>query len=223
MSTCKTLLSWSSGKDSAWTLYTLQQDPSIKLCGLVTTINRVFQRVAMHGVRRELLEHQARAAGLPLTIIELPYPCSNEDYEARMGTLVEQAVADGVQCMAFGDLFLDDIRRYREAKLANTGLQPLFPLWGQDTRQLARQMLDSGLKAYLTCVDPTKLAPHWAGQTFSAELLDQLPASVDPCGEYGEFHTFAVAGPMFGESIAVHAGEIVERDGFVFADLLPKQ
>ena len=221
MPKCKALLSWSSGKDSAWMLYTLQQDPTIELCSLVTTINHEFQRVAMHGVRRELLELQAQAADLPLTIIELPYPCSNADYESRMGAFVEHALADGIECMAFGDLFLEDIRRYREDKLANTGIQPIFPLWGQNTRQLAEQMLDKGLKAYLTCVDPTKLASRWAGSLFSAELLNQLPTSVDPCGEYGEFHTFAVDGPMFRQPITVRTGDIVERDGFVFADLLP--
>jgi len=220
ITTRKTLLSWSSGKDSAWTLHLLQQDPGIELCGLFTTVNQSFQRVAMHGVRRELLEQQARALALPLNVLELPYPCSNADYEAIMDDFVTQSVANGIEYMAFGDLFLDDIRAYRERNLAGSGLTPLFPLWGQATDALAQQMIESGLRAYLSCVDPTQLDPQWIGQVYSTELLAALPAGVDPCGERGEFHTFVVDGPMFRESVKCHPGDVVERDGFVFVDLL---
>lgn len=213
------LLSWSSGKDSAWTLYQLQQSPDYEVVGLVTTINRQFQRVAMHAVRMELLQAQAVAAGLPLRIIELPWPCSNADYEAIMGGFVREAVADGVECMAFGDLFLEDIRAYREKQLAGTGLQPVFPIWGMPTKQLARDMVNAGLRATVTCVDPQQAPAALAGQVFDADFLDALPEGVDPCGENGEFHSFAWAGPMFIRPLEVRTGEVVERDGFVFADL----
>ena len=216
----KTLLSWSSGKDSAWALHTLQQDARFDVVGLVCTVNQAFQRVAMHGVRRELLDQQAQALGLPLTVIDLPYPCSNADYESIMRGFVAQAVTDGIECMAFGDLFLTDIRHYREKNLQDSGLEPVFPLWGQPTRALAQQMIEAGLVAYLTCVDPAKLSPQWAGQRYDAELLAALPAGVDPCGEHGEFHTFAIDGPMFNQPVAIRQGEVVERDGFIFADFL---
>jgi uncharacterized protein (TIGR00290 family) len=216
----RTLLSWSTGKDSAWALNVLRQRPDMTVVGLVTTINAAFDRVAMHGVRRALLEAQAEAAGLPLHVLEIPHPCPNADYERIMGAFVAEQAADGVTAMAFGDLFLQDIRRYREAKLAGTGIAPLFPLWGIDTAQLARAMIAGGLEAYVTCVDPRKLPASFAGRRFDLDLLADLPADIDPCAENGEFHTFACAGPMFTRSIAVKTGEVVTRDGFVFCDLI---
>ncbi|HLJ73758.1 MAG TPA: ATP-binding protein [Thermoanaerobaculia bacterium] len=217
----KTLLSWSSGKDSAWTLYRLQRDPRYEIAGLVTTINAAADRVAMHAVRTELLRAQARAARLPLWELQIPSPCSNDEYEAVMRRAVARAEAEAMDCFAFGDLFLEDIRAYREKQLAPTKLQPIFPLWRIDTTQLAREMIDGGLRARITCVDPRALPPAFAGREFDHALLDDLPASVDPCGERGEFHTFAYAGPMFREPLRIESGVIVERDGFVFADLLP--
>lgn len=215
----KALLSWSSGKDSAWALHVLRQQNELEIVGLLTTVNQSFDRVAMHAVRTQLLRAQADAAGLPLFEIQLPWPCSNADYEARMTVAVEAARARGVSVMAFGDLFLEDIRQYRVEKLAGTGLRPVFPLWQLPTATLARTMIAGGLEARLTCVDPRQLAPSFAGRSFDAALLDELPPSVDPCGERGEFHTFAHAGPMFTRPIPLESGEVVERDGFVFADL----
>lgn len=215
----KTLLSWSSGKDSAWALHTLRQTPGIELIGLVTTINEDADRVAMHGVRRTLLEAQARAAGLPLYTIPLPYPCSNDIYAERMTAFISEARALGTEAMAFGDLFLEDIRAYRETQLAGTGLTPLFPLWQQETHALAHQMVSAGLRAKVTCIDPKRLSRTFAGRDYDAALLHDLPAGIDPCAENGEFHTFAYAGPMFSEAINITTGEAVERDGFVFADL----
>ena len=215
------LLSWSSGKDSAWALHVLRQKNEYDIVGLVTTVNENFARVAMHGVREELLQAQADAAGLPLWRVPLPHPCPNGEYEARMRALIARAVAAGVTHMAFGDLFLEDIRAYREKQLAGTGIAPVFPLWGLDTRQLAHAMIGAGLRAKLSCVDPKQLARDFAGRTFDETLLADLPAGVDPCGERGEFHSFCHAGPMFDRPIAVTTGEVVERDGFVFADLLP--
>lgn len=215
----KTLVSWSSGKDSAWMLRALQRQDGIQLAGLVTTMNAAFDRVAMHGVRRALVEAQAEAAGLPLKVLEIPYPCPNEVYEQIMGAFIAEQAARGVEAMAFGDLFLEDIRRYRETKLAGTGITPLFPLWGLDTRALAEVMIAGGLVAHLVCVDPRKLPARFAGRRFDAALLAELPADVDPCGENGEFHTFASAGPMFSRAIDVVPGEVVTRDGFVFCDL----
>lgn len=217
----KTWLSWSSGKDSAWSLEMLRRSGEAEVMGLFTTINAAFDRVAMHAVRRGLVEAQARAAGLELHLIEIPHPCPNADYERIMGAFVAEARAQGVEAMAFGDLFLADIRAYRERQLADTGIAPLFPLWGRDTRELAAEMIDGGLKAHVTCVDPRKLDRSFAGRAFDAAFLSDLPAGVDPCGENGEFHTFVSAGPMFREAVAVRSGEIAERDGFVFADLLP--
>jgi uncharacterized protein (TIGR00290 family) len=217
----RTLLSWSTGKDSAWALHALRQRGHVSVVGLVTTINEAFDRVAMHGVRRELLEAQAKAAGLPLHVLPIPYPCPNEVYERVMGTFVAQAAVEGVEAFAFGDLFLEDIRRYRETRLAGTGIAPLFPLWGLDTAELARDMIAGGLEAYLTCVDPRKLPPSFAGRRFDLDLLADLPAGIDPCAENGEFHTFACAGPMFSRAIRVEVGETVTRDGFVFSDLAP--
>ena len=216
----KTLMSWSSGKDSAWALHTLQQDSSIELTGLFCTVNKEFDRVAMHGVRVELLKLQAERIGLPLTIIEIPFPCSNEQYSEVMGQFVETAKRDQVQCFAFGDLFLEDIRRYREAQLVSSGIEPIFPLWGLATDVLARQMIDAGLRAVITCIDPKQTPENVAGEEFTAALLERLPASVDPCGENGEFHSFVFDGPMFQHRIDVQVGEVVTRDNFVFADVL---
>ncbi|MEK7468483.1 MAG: ATP-binding protein [Planctomycetota bacterium] len=220
MSKPRLLLSWSSGKDSAWSLHVLRSAGEFEVVGLVTTINAAFDRVAMHAVRRELLEAQAAAAGLPLWPVPLPWPCSNEQYGKQMGALVAKARDAGITHMAFGDLFLEDIRRYREEQLAGSGVTPVFPLWGRPTRPLAADMIAGGLKAVLTCVDPRRLDRRFAGRTFDADLLGELPATVDPCGENGEFHTFCFAGPMFRAPIAVRAGDVVERDGFCFADLL---
>jgi uncharacterized protein (TIGR00290 family) len=217
----KLLLSWSSGKDSAWTLHQLRTQNQYGIVGLVTTINEEFGRVAMHAVREELLEAQAHAAGLPLWRVPLPWPCPNAEYEARMHALIERARAAGVTHMAFGDLFLEDVRAYRERQLAGTGITPVFPLWGLNTALLAREMLRGGLRARLTCVDPKQLPREFAGREFDEELLAALPAPADPCGEKGEFHTFCYAGPMYRAPVAIRTGEVVERDGFVFADVLP--
>lgn len=217
----KAMLSWSSGKDSAWTLHVLRQQQELEVVGLLTTVNQRFERVAMHAVRRELLQAQADAAGLPLLEVPIPWPCSNEQYEAAMAEALEEVKARGVSVMAFGDLFLEDIRAYRVQKLEGTGVRPVFPLWGLPTTELARTMIDGGLRARLTCVDPRHVPRELAGRAFDAQLLQELPPGVDPCGERGEFHTFAHAGPMFQRPLAVEPGEVVERDGFVFADLLP--
>lgn len=219
----KALLSWSSGKDSAWTLYQLQQDQDIELLGLVTTVNQTHQRVAMHAVRLELLEQQAAAANLPLYIIPIPYPCSNDEYNQAMSLFFESIKGLGATHMAFGDLYLDDIRQYRIQNLKPTGLEPLFPLWLKPTDQLAQQMLEAGLKTHITCVDPKQLPASFAGREYNQQFLDELPAGVDPCGENGEFHSFAYAGPMFKYPIGISFGEVVEREGFVFADLMPTE
>lgn len=217
----RVLLSWSSGKDSAWCLHVLRQRADVELVGLVTTVNETYGRVAMHAVRDALLRRQAAAAGLPLWRVPIPNPCTNQQYEEAMERVIASAVADGVTGMAFGDLFLEEIRRYREARLAGTGVEPIFPLWGLPTNALARTMVGAGLRARITCVDPVQLPAHFAGREFDETLLSSLPRGVDPCGERGEFHTFAYAGPMFRGVVGVRSGEIVERDGFVFADLLP--
>jgi uncharacterized protein (TIGR00290 family) len=215
----KILVSWSSGKDSAWTLHTLRTTGH-KPAALLTTINESADRVAMHAVRHDVLEAQARAAGLPLITVPIPSPCPNEIYEERMAKACRQAVADGFTHVAFGDLFLEDVRKYREERLEGTGLTPLFPLWNQPTDALAREMLAGGVEAYLTCIDPKQLPSSFAGRRYDAPLLADLPNGIDPCGERGEFHTCVVAGPMFSAPLAVRPGTIVERDGFVFADLL---
>jgi uncharacterized protein (TIGR00290 family) len=201
-------------------LHVLRQTPGIEITGLITTINEAANRVAMHAVRRELLELQADAAGLPLWPINLPWPCSNEQYERIMRGVLERAVAEGVEAIAFGDLFLADIRAYRERQLQGTGIKPLFPVWGIPTGELAAEMIAAGLRARITCVDPRVMPREFAGREFDAELLAKLPASVDSCGENGEFHTFTYAGPMFSRAIPVTGGEVVEREGFVFADLV---
>ncbi len=216
----KALLAWSSGKDSAWSLHVLRAQAEVEVVGLLTTINEAFDRVAMHAVRSALLRAQAEAAGLPLWPVAIPWPCSNADYEAAMSAVLARAQAGGVTAVAYGDLFLEDIRRYREAQLRPTGLRPLFPLWGRPTAPLAAEMVAGGLRARLTCVDPKALDPRFAGRDFDAALLGELPPSVDLCGERGEFHTFAYDGPMFARPIPIQAGEVVARDGLVFADLL---
>ena len=193
----------------------------MEVCGLLTTVNSRHDRVAMHAVRRLLLEEQAAAVGHPLHVVEIPWPCPNEAYEEAMAAACARAVADGVEAVAFGDLFLEDVRAYREKQLAPTGLRPLFPIWGRPTAELSREMVASGLRAILTCVDPRHLPEDFAGRAFDGELLDALPPGIDPCGERGEFHSFAWDGPMFSRPVPVRAGERVTRDGFVFADLLP--
>ena len=219
----RTQLSWSSGKDSAWTLWALQRDPEVELVSLLTTVNQTHQRVAMHAVRQELLRAQARAAGLPLVEVPIPSPCTNEEYEAAMIRALANSQRDRVEDMAFGDLFLEDIRNYRVEKLEGTGLRPVFPLWQRPTAELAREMIAGGLQAVLTCVDPKVLPAEFAGRAFDEALLEDLPDAVDPCGENGEFHTFVHAGPMFAQPIPIEVGKVVERDGFVFADVLPRE
>ena len=213
------LLSWSSGKDSAWSLHLLRRHAEYEIAGLLTTFNQAANRVAMHAVRRELVEAQADAAGVPLWAVDLPWPCSSADYERIMKAQCEAAVAAGIEAVAFGDLFLTDIRAYREKQLESTALNPVFPVWGLPTRELATSMIQAGVRARLTCVDPRQLAPEFAGREFDQQLLADLPSGVDHCGENGEFHTFVYAGPMFDRAIPVESGEIVTRDGFVFADI----
>jgi uncharacterized protein (TIGR00290 family) len=217
----KILLSWSGGKDSAWALHTLRQSAEYEVAGLLTTVNEEFRRVAIHGFREELLERQAEAAGLPLWRVPLPYPCTNEIYEARMADVCDRAVREGMLGIAFGDLFLEEIRAYRVARLAETGLEPVFPIWGVPTDELAKQMIAGGLRARLTCVDPRKVHAEFAGREWDEALLRELPQDVDPCGENGEFHSFAWSGPMFRSPIAITTGERVEREGFVYCDLIP--
>ena len=217
----KILLSWSSGKDSAWALHVLNQSHPGQVRALLTTVNEAVDRVAMHGVRRELLEMQARATGLPLWTVPLPHPCPNEVYEARMRGACERAVDDGFTHVAFGDLFLEDVRRYREERLAGTGLTPLFPVWGRPTHALAEEMVGAGLRARLSVVDTRALDASFAGREFDRALLAELPPGIDPCGENGEFHTFVYAGPIFAAPIACEPGEILERESFVFCDLTP--
>jgi uncharacterized protein (TIGR00290 family) len=216
----RTLLSWSSGKDSAWSLHLLKQSPEFDVVGLLTTFNRAADRVAMHGIRRDLVRTQAEAAGIPLWEVDLPWPCSNDDYESAMLATCKKAVESGIECVAFGDLFLTDIREYREKQLRGTGLQPIFPVWGLPTRVLADQMIAAGLRAKLACIDTKQISADLAGREFDAELLSELPASADPCGENGEFHSFVYDGPMFTKAIPVQVGEIVTRDQFVYADVL---
>ncbi len=216
----KTLVSWSSGKDSAWALQRLMDDPRLEVVGLFSTVNRAFGRVAMHGVRIDLLEAQARSIGLPLEVIELPHPCDNAQYEQVMGRFVEEKRKEGVERFGFGDLFLEEVRRYREERLADSGIEPLFPLWGIPTGELCREMIRRGLKTVISCVDTRVVPAEFAGRPYDTALLDALPEGIDPCGENGEFHTFVFDGPMFRTPIAVSVGERVRRDAFVFADIL---
>ena len=219
----KILVSWSSGKDSAWMLHVIRSEALGEVGGLLTTVNESVNRVAMHAVRTDVLQAQADAAGIPLMTVAIPHPCSNEVYEARMSATIQKAKAEGFTHVAFGDLFLEDIRRYREDRMQGTGITPIFPLWLRPTAMLAREMQDGGLEAFLTCVDPRVMPASFAGRRFDRALLSDLPANVDPCGERGEFHTCAVAGPMFAQPIDAEPGVIVERDGFVFSDLVLRE
>lgn len=214
------LLSWSSGKDSAWSLHVLRQRQEYDVVGLLTTFNEAADRVAMHAVRRELVERQAAAAGLPLWAVDLPWPCSNEEYEAAMARTCAKAVAEGIDGVAFGDLFLEDVRGYREKQMKGTGLEPIFPVWGMPTALLAREMIASGVRAKLTCVDSEKLDPSFVGREFDQTLLADFPVDVDPCGERGEFHSFVYAGPMLDAILPVSLGPTVVQGQFVFADVL---
>jgi uncharacterized protein (TIGR00290 family) len=217
----KILLAWSSGKDSAWALHVLRQQGQYEVAGLMTTFNAAFDRVAMHSTRRNLVEMQVEAAGLPLIAAPIPWPCSNEDYELAMKQVCDKALAEGIYAIAFGDLFLTDVRAYRERQLKDTGLQPLFPLWGLPTKALAQEMISTGLRAKLVCVDPRQISANFIGRDFDHKFLSEIPAGVDPCGENGEFHSFVHAGPMFSRDLAIVTGEKVERDGFWFCDVLP--
>jgi uncharacterized protein (TIGR00290 family) len=227
MSWARAVVSWSSGKDSAWALQAAAADwGRMEIVGLLTTTSTVpegVERVSMHGVRRSLLDAQARALSLPQYVVELPWPCSNDEYQARMRTMIERLVADEIEIVVFGDLFLEDVRAYRERMLEGTGLRPVFPLWGRDTRELAQEMIAGGLVATLSCVDLAKLPREFVGRRFDAKLLDDLPQGVDPCGERGEFHTFVSAAPGFSAPVAVEPGEVVERDGFAWIDLSLRQ
>jgi uncharacterized protein (TIGR00290 family) len=215
----KALVSWSSGKDSAWTLHVLRQSNEYEIVGLLTTINSNFDRVAMHGVRRQLVEAQAAAAALALWKVPLPWPCSNQQYEAAMSAICAKATEAGVEAVAFGDLFLEDVRQYREDRMRAAGLTPIFPVWKCDTRQLIHDMWASGMRTRIVCLDPRKLPASFAGRDLDDRLIDEFPVGIDPCGENGEFHTFVYYGPMFAHAIPVESGEVVTRDGFVFADL----
>ncbi len=217
----KALIAWSSGKDSAWALHEVRRSGELEVVGAITTVTENFARVSMHGVSEELLLAQLGAARLPPRIVRIPFPCPNEVYEARMAAEMEKAKSEGIAHVIFGDLFLEDIRSYREAQLAKIGMSAVFPLWQRPTAALAREMIAAGLQARLVCVDGSKLSPSFAGRSFDQSLLSDLPPGVDPCGENGEFHTFVSAGPMFEQEIAVRVGKIVERDGFAYADLMP--
>lgn len=219
----KTLISWSSGKDSAWALHMLRQDPNIEIVGLFCTVNKVFDRVTMHGVRSELLKQQAASVGQPLDIIEIPYPCNNDEYVAIMKAFIITVKEKGVECFAFGDLFLEHVRAYREALLQGTGIAPLFPIWGFSTKTLSRQMVSNGLKAVITCINADQLSKEYAGREYNESFLEDIPEGIDPCGENGEFHSFAFDGPMFQYPIKVISGETVHRDAAYFTDLLPSR
>jgi uncharacterized protein (TIGR00290 family) len=215
----KALVAWSSGKDSAFALHAARASGKVDVVGLLTTLTSDYGRVSMHGVREEILDLQAAALGIPCRKVRIPAGCVNADYERAMGTAVAAARAEGIERMIFGDLFLEDVRAYRERMLSGSGIEPVFPLWGRSTSALAREMCDAGLRATLVCVDPRRLPASFAGREFGAELLSELPADVDPCGENGEFHTCVTDAPMFRTPIPAVAGETVERDGFVFTDL----
>jgi uncharacterized protein (TIGR00290 family) len=216
----RTLLAWSSGKDSAYALWTLSQRPDIEVAGLLTTLNSSVGRVSIHGVHDSVLEAQAEACRLPLVKVPLPDPCSDEEYRAVMAVVIDEARRQGIEAMAFGDLFLADVRAYREKQLASTGIAPIFPLWARPTALLAREMIEAGLEAIITCVDTEQLDASFVGRAYDLALLDELPASVDPCAENGEFHTVAVAGPMFRERLDVRVGDVVDYGRFVFADVV---
>jgi uncharacterized protein (TIGR00290 family) len=217
----KALIAWSSGKDSAWALHEVRRAGEYDVVGALTTVTDTFARVSMHGVRQELLLAQLEAAGLPPTIVSIPWPCPNDIYEATMASALAAAKIAGVTHVIFGDLFLQDVRAYREQKLAGTGITPVFPLWERPTAALARAMIDGGVETYLVCIDLKQLSRDFAGRKFDKALLADLPPGIDPCGENGEFHSCVVAGPMFKRKIAVMVGETVERDGFAYTDLLP--
>ncbi|HTT16981.1 MAG TPA: ATP-binding protein [Thermoplasmata archaeon] len=214
-------LSWSSGKDAAFALSEVRRTREVDVVALLSVVSEAFGRVSMHGVREELLQAQARAAGLPLVTVRLPYPCPNEVYEEAMRGAMERARRDGVQAMVFGDLFLEEVRRYREERLAPLGVRAVFPLWGRPTDALARSMIEAGVHARICCLDPKRLPRSFAGRRLDATLLDELPPDVDPCGERGEFHTFVSEAPALRSPVPVRVGETVERDGFVFTDLIP--
>lgn len=217
----RALVSWSSGKDSAWAFHKIEADGNVEVAGLLTTFNEEFDRVSMQGVRRELVQAQADALGVPLWTVDLPWPCPNEVYEARMATAMGEALEVGITRVVFGDLFLEDVRAYRVEKLSGTGIDPIFPIWGSDTGELARQMVEGGMRAVLTAVDKTQLSAGFAGRQFDLRLLEDLPDQVDPLGENGEFHTFCYDGPMFDREIKCEPGEIVDRGRFVYADVVP--
>jgi uncharacterized protein (TIGR00290 family) len=216
------LISWSSGKDAAHALWEVRRTRIVRPVGLLTTVNEAFGRVSMHGVREQLLRMQADALGLPLTTVRIPYPCPNEVYEREMRRALDAALSAGIRHVVFGDLFLEDIRTYREARLAEVGMEGVFPLWRRPTEALAKEMVRTGLRARLVCVDPRALGAPFAGREFDDRLLADLPPAVDPCGERGEFHTFVTDTPLFRSPIRVRQGEVVTRDGFVFADLEPE-
>jgi uncharacterized protein (TIGR00290 family) len=216
------LVSWSSGKDAAYALREVVRTGVVTPVGLLTTVSEAFGRVSMHGVREELLRRQAGVVGLPLTTVRIPYPCPNEVYEREMGRALASARSQGIRHVVFGDLFLEDIRRYRESRMAEVGMQCVFPLWHRPTGELAREMIHAGIRARLVCVDPRTLPRSFAGREFDGRLLTDLPPEVDPCGERGEFHTFVTDAPSFRSPVAVRLGEVVDRDGFVFADLTPE-
>ena len=216
----KTLLSWSSGKDSAWALHVLKQQSEFEVVGLFSTVNQEFDRVAMHAVRNELVHLQAQCVDLPIELIQIPYPCNDAHYASVMRKFIAQVKAQGIECIAFGDLFLTGVREYRERNLAGTGIEPIFPLWGIPTVELSKQMIDDGLRAKITCIDPKALPASLAGRDYDSSFLLELPHNADPCGENGEFHSFVYDGPMFREGLQIVAGETVTRDGFIFTDLL---
>lgn len=217
----KTLMSWSSGKDSAWALQQLLKNPDYVVVGLFSTINKNVDRVAMHGVRVELLKAQANSIGLPVEIIELPDPCSNDDYENIMNAFIDKAKADNIECIAFGDLFLKEIRKYREDQLRDSGIEAIFPIWGIPTSELSNILIENGIKTIISCVDSEQIPEDFAGKNYNHDFLESLPASADPCGENGEFHSFVYNGPMFKEAIKITVGEKYKKDQFVFVDLLP--
>ncbi len=217
----KALVAWSSGKDSAWALHEIRRANEFDVVGALTTVTSAFDRVSVHGLRETLLMAQLAAAGLPATVVRIPYPCPNEVYEREMAVAMERAKVQDITHVIFGDLFLEDVRAYRETRLAPIGMTPVFPLWHRPTDALAREMIAAGVQARLVCIDLKKLSRDFAGRTFDSDLLAVLPPGVDPCGENGEFHSFVTAGPMLSRAVAVAVGEIVERDGSAYADLLP--